>query len=70
MDEMFSRLLYLKPFNCVQIELFVNGPVSWGCSITRLHPCRASKPLSNEWPRYDTKQYDGEAPVTLELWGT
>ena len=24
----------------------------------------------NECPVYDTKQSDGEAPVTLELWGT
>ena len=23
----------------------------------------------NECPEYDTKQYDGDAPVMLELWG-
>ena len=23
----------------------------------------------NECPRYDTKQFDGEVPVMLELWG-
>ena len=23
----------------------------------------------NECPRYDIKQFDGEAPVMLELWG-
>ena len=25
--------------------------------------------FSVEWPRYDTKQSDGEVPVMLELWG-
>ena len=28
-----------------------------------------SKTLSNECPRYDTKQSDGEFQVMLELWG-
>ena len=32
------------------------------CRIHRLLPC-------NESPRYDTKQFDGEVPVMLELWG-
>ena len=27
------------------------------------------KTSSNEYPGYDTKQSDGEAPVMLELWG-
>ena len=27
------------------------------------------KDSTNECPRYDTKQSDGEAPVMLELWG-
>ena len=27
------------------------------------------KPHSKEWPGYDTKQFDGEVPVMLELWG-
>ena len=33
-----------------------------GCWIHQLHLC-------NEYPGYDTKQSDGEAPVVLELWG-
>ena len=27
------------------------------------------KVFPNEFPKYDTKQSDGEAPVILELWG-
>ena len=27
-------------------------------------------PLPNECPTYNTKQSDGEAPVTLEMWTT
>ncbi len=30
---------------------------------------RAVKHTDNEYPRYDTKQSDGEVPVILELWG-
>ena len=40
-----------------------NGPVGWSCRIHRLHFS------SNECPRYDNKQSDGEAPVRLKLWG-
>ena len=33
-------------------------------------PLQTSKTLpTNEYPGYDTKQCDGEAPVRLELWG-
>ena len=50
----------------------VNGistpcPVSWGCRIHRLHLCRGPTP-PNKCPRYDTKQSDGEVPLTLDLW--
>ena len=27
------------------------------------------RPPLNGWPRYDTKQSDGEVPLRLELWG-
>ena len=43
-------------------------PVGWGCRIHRLHLCRRVRP-PNEWPGYDTKQSDGEAPVMLGLCG-
>ena len=43
--------------------------VVWGCRIHRLLLCRGVKPYANVYPRYDTKQSDGEAPVMLELWG-
>ena len=45
------------------------SPVGWGCRIHRLHLCTGVRPPPlNECPVYDTKQYDGEAPVLLELW--
>ena len=43
-------------------------PVGRGCRIHRLHLCRVVRP-SNECPRYDNKQSDGEVPVMLVLWG-
>ena len=43
-------------------------PVSWGSCIHRLHLCSGVKP-SNECPRYDTIQSDGDFVVKLELWG-
>ena len=46
-------------------------PVGWGCRIHRLLLCRGISLLhpTNECPRYDTKQSDGEVPVMLVLWG-
>ena len=44
-------------------------PVAWGCRMHQLYFCRGCKTSPNKCPRYDTKQYDGEAPVILELWG-
>ena len=45
-------------------------PVGWDCRIHRLLLCRGGKtPSPNESPAYETKQSDGEVPVTLELWG-
>ena len=40
----------------------VDCPISFGCRICRLHH-------PNKCPRYDTKQFDGEVPVMLELLG-
>ena len=46
------------------------SPVGWGSRIDWLHLCREVRPPpTNEFPKYDTKQSDGEAPVMLELWG-
>ena len=39
--------------------------VSWGCGIHWLHLYRGVTPPPNKCPRYDTKQYDGEASVML-----
>ena len=43
-------------------------PVSWDCRRHWLHLYRGVSP-TNECPRYDTKQFDSEASVMLELWG-
>ena len=32
------------------------------------HAVKSNQP-TNECPRYDTKQSDGEVPAMLELWG-
>ena len=42
--------------------------IGWGCRIHRLFVCRGARPLTNEFPVYDTKQ-SGEVPIMLELWG-
>ena len=43
-------------------------PVGWGCRIHRLHLCKeVTSP--NNYPDNNTKQYDSEVPVMLELWG-
>ena len=44
-------------------------PVGWSCRIHWLLLCRGVRPPTNECPRYDTKQSDGEVPAMLELWG-
>ena len=63
-------------FDILLSTLFLSGylnkssfyPVGWGCRIHRLYPYRGVRP-SNECPGYDTKQFDSEASVNLELWG-
>ena len=44
-------------------------PVVWGSKIHRLHLCRRVRPPTNACLGYDTKQYDGEAPVLQGLLG-
>ena len=43
----------------------------WGCRIHQLLLCRGvgPSPTHNDYPRYDTKQSDGEVAVMLELSG-
>ena len=43
------------------------GPFSSGSRIHWLHLCWEVE-FSNECPRYDTKQSDGEASVMLDVW--
>ena len=58
-----------------QWNIFLNNlpnlacPVGWGCRIHWLHLCREVRPALNEYPGYETKQFDGEVPAVLELWG-
>ena len=60
-----NQIFILSPRHSMMIF-----PVSWGCRIHRLLLCRGVRPTShNEYPRYDTKQSDGEVPAMLELWG-
>ena len=52
-----------------QVTVGGDGSVGWCCSIHRRHPRRRVK-LHKRVPWiYDTKQYDGEVSVMLELWG-
>ncbi len=46
-----------------------HGLVDWGCRIHWMHFCRGVRSLPNEYPGYDTKQFDDEVTVILELWG-
>ena len=43
--------------------------VSRGRRIHWLLLCSEVRPSHDEYPRYDTKQFDGEIPVMLGLWG-
>ena len=46
----------------------LHSPVSWSCRIHRRHHYRWIR-LTNQCHGYKTKQFDGKAPVMLELWG-
>ena len=46
---------------------FEDCSVGWGCGIHRLLLCREVRPYPNDCPGYNTKQFDGEVPVMLEL---
>ena len=47
-----------------------NCPVGLGCRKYRLLLCRGVRaPLPNEYPEYDTKQFESKVPVLLELYG-
>ena len=45
-----------------------SSPVSWSCIIHGLHLYRGVRP-PNKCPGYDIIPSDGEASVTLKLWG-
>ena len=58
LEERYAIKFCFKLGNCL---------IGWGCRIHRLHLCKGVPP--NECPGYDTKQFDVEVPVMLELWG-
>ena len=39
------------------------------CRIHQLHIYRGINSLLNEYPRHDSKRFDGKAAVMLEFWG-
>ena len=66
-----TAILLYKPASqslllSVDTDSFFSCPVSWGCRIPWLL-CRGVRTPFSERPWYDTKQYDGEVPVMLEL---
>ena len=60
-----DSILHVKHY---PINLFEDCPVGWGCRRHRLLLCRGIRPLPNECPSIDTKQFDDEVPAVLELW--
>ena len=60
---------------CVCVYIYISSSssccclVGWDYRIHRLILCRGVRPTTNECPEYDTKLYDGEVPIMLELWG-
>ena len=44
-------------------------PRRLGLKIHRMYVCSGVRPLPNEYPVYDTKQYDWVVPEMLDFWG-
>ena len=63
-------LRFAKSIILTSSNLTFYCPVSWGCRIHCFYLYNGVRPhVSNECLGYDTKQYDGEVPIMLELWG-
>ena len=56
---------FLKPYNCANYRL------AQSTGVIEYTDCTSAEGLDslNEYPWWDIKLSDGEAPVTLELWG-
>ena len=66
-----SKKLISFKISCVFQKIwhhFVYWPNCLDVRIFRLLLCEEEDP-TNECPRYDTKQSDGEVPVMMEVWG-
>ena len=59
----------LNGFNYSSLTHSPGCLVGWGCRIDLMLLWRGIRPCPNEYPRYDTKQFDGKFPVMLEFWG-
>ena len=67
---LWTNLVILSKFVVAQHNSSCD-PVSWSYRICRLHLYKGVRPpttTTKECHEYDTKQYDGEAPVMSELW--
>ena len=51
----------------LDFELQTDPPIAQSAGAVEYTACKTPP---NECPWYDTKKYDGEVPVMLELWGT
>ena len=60
LPELKYRRNYIPEYCC---------PVGCAWRIPRLHLCRGVRALRNEFPDNDTRQFDGDYQVMLELWG-
>ena len=50
-------------------NLYITAQLAWDVEYTDCIYSKSKNLLHNECPGYDIKQYDGEVPVILELWG-
>ena len=64
---LFMGYIYIYIYKRVRLICFC--PVGWGCRINRVYVCWEARTPNNECPEYNTKWFDGEAPVIQELWG-
>ena len=64
-----SSCSYIRIFGILSSLRRITWPVrtQWSCWIHRLHPCRGVR-LSQWVSWFDSKQFDSEVPLILELW--
>ena len=59
--------IYIYIYVCMYVYIYIEERIFWrsrlGLQNTQTAYLQKGKILPNEWPRYDTKRSDGEAPV-------